>query len=126
MQTDRQTAFRLYNIRLYSLIMYRIARNIEVEFSLTIFTPTVKLISIRQINIHQHEFIGYYKPLALYHFVKLKFIKCYFQVNLSNLFPVNISSYRIAQNFGRRKLWWIWWFIANPPKFYSPKSCEVS
>ena len=23
------------------------------------------------------------------------------------------------------KLWWIWWFIANPPKFYLPKSCQV-
>ena len=34
--------------------------------------------------------------------------------------------YRIAQNFGGRKLWRIWRFIANPPKFYPPKSCEVS
>jgi len=31
--------------------------------------------------------------------------------------------YRIAQNFGGRKLWW---FISNLPKFYLPKSCEVS
>jgi len=37
-----------------------------------------------------------------------------------------LKACRIAQNFGRRKLWWIWQFIANPPKFYPPKSCEVS
>jgi len=36
-----------------------------------------------------------YKPLILYHFVKLKSFKCYFEVNLSNLFPVNISGYTV-------------------------------
>ena len=29
--------------------------------------------------------------------------------------------YRIAQNFGGRKLWRIWRFNANPPKFYPQK-----
>jgi len=28
-------------------------------------------------------------------FVKLKIIECYFEVNLSNLFPVNVSSYMV-------------------------------
>jgi len=30
---------------------------------------------------------------VLYHFVKLKFVKCYFEFDFSNLFPVNISGY---------------------------------
>jgi len=34
---------------------------------------------------------------VLYHFVKSKFVKCYFQVNLSNLFPVNISGYTVVR-----------------------------
>ena len=34
-------------------------------------------------------------------------------------------NYRIAQNFDERKLWQIWWFIADPPKFYLPKSGDV-
>ena len=29
--------------------------------------------------------------------------------------------YRIAQNFGGRKHWRIWWLGANSPKFYLPK-----
>ena len=37
-----------------------------------------------------------------------------------------LYNYRIAQNFGGRKLWRIWRFIANPPKFYPPKRCEIS
>ena len=37
-----------------------------------------------------------------------------------------IIEYCIAQNFGGRKLWWIWCFIANLPKFYPPKSCKAS
>jgi len=49
----------------------------------------------RQINIHQYEFSLYYKLLMLYHFVKLKFVKCYFEVNSSNLFPINISGYMV-------------------------------
>jgi len=49
-----------------------------------------------QINIRQNEFSSYYKLLVLYHFIKLKFIKCYFEVNSSNLFPVNISSYTVS------------------------------
>jgi len=51
-----------------------------------------------QINIHQYEFFRYYKLLALYHFVKLKFVKCYLEANSSNLFPINISSYMVFVN----------------------------
>ena len=39
---------------------------------------------------------------------------------------LNYRRCRIAQNFGGRKLWQIWQFIANPPKFYLPKRCEIS
>ena len=39
---------------------------------------------------------------------------------------ISRKTYRIAQNFSGRKLWQIWRFIANPPKFYPPKSREVS
>jgi len=66
------------------------------------FTPQIKGIHrdtyrIAGNNIiHQYEFSGYYKPLAPYHFVKLKFIKCYFEVNLSNLFLINISDYMVS------------------------------
>jgi len=52
-----------------------------------------------QINIHQYELSGYYKPLALYHFIKLKFPKRYFEVNSSNLFPANISGYTVCTYF---------------------------
>jgi len=31
----------------------------------------------------------------LYHFIKLKFVKWYFEVNLSNSFPVNISGHTV-------------------------------
>jgi len=49
----------------------------------------------RQINIRQYEFSLYYKPLALYHFVKIKIRQMLFEVNSSNLFPVNISGYTV-------------------------------
>jgi len=67
-----------------------------------------------QINIHQYEFFRYYKPLA-YHFIKLKFVK--FEVNSSNLFPVNISGYTVAQNFGGQKLWQI-----HPSRYFGGKN----
>jgi len=50
----------------------------------------------RQINIRQYEFSKYYKPLSLYHFVKLKFAKCFCVVNSLNLYPVNISDYTVV------------------------------
>ena len=38
------------------------------------------------------------------------------------LAPIHsFSSYRIAQNFGSRRHWWIWRLGANSPKFYLPK-----
>jgi len=57
-----------------------------------------------------------YKPL----------LECAVMAAKSLSHKMNVSKYRIAQNFGGRKLWRIWRFIANPPKFYPPKSCEVS
>jgi len=73
----------------YCDMIYRITGNIDVEFNLTFWWSSDQ----RQINIRQYEFSGYYKLLALYHFVKLKFFKCYLEINSSNLFPVNISGY---------------------------------
>ena len=35
-------------------------------------------------------------------------------------FASYVCRYHIAQNFGSRKLWWIWWSSTKPPKFYSP------
>ena len=32
----------------------------------------------------------------------------------------HIAMYRIAQNFGGKKLWRIWYFTTDPPKFYPP------
>ena len=34
---------------------------------------------------------------------------------------IKVSTYRIAQNFGSRKHWWIWRLRVNSPKFYPPK-----
>ena len=51
-----------------------------------IFIPTIKLISVNMNFLDTT-----YKPLVLYHLIKLKFVKCYFEVKSSNLFPINIS-----------------------------------
>jgi len=52
------------------VLIFCIARNIDVEFNLT-FSWSPDQLS------NQYEFSKYYKPLALYHFVKLKFAKCF-------------------------------------------------
>ena len=55
-------------------------------------------------------------------------IRCYL---IDNFFISKLSGayYRTAQNFGRTKLWRIWWTISNPPKFYPPNvvssNCEL-
>ena len=36
------------------------------------------------------------------------------------MWQTHSTCYCIVQNFGRRKHWWIWQFIANLPKFYPP------
>jgi len=77
-------------------MLYHIAGNIDMEFNLTVWRSEQQS---SQINIHQYEFSLYYKPLVLYHFVKLKFVKCYFEVNLSNLFPINISGYTVCYKY---------------------------
>ena len=33
--------------------------------------------------------------------------------------------YHIAENFGGRKLWRIWRFATNSPKFYPPIACNI-
>ena len=33
--------------------------------------------------------------------------------------------YRIVENFGGRKLWRIWRFATNSPKFYPPIACNI-
>ena len=32
---------------------------------------------------------------------------------------------RISENFGREKLWQIWQFAMNSPKFYLPIACNI-
>ena len=36
-----------------------------------------------------------------------------------------LSVHRIAENFGGRKLWQIWRFATNSPKFYPPNACNI-
>ena len=37
---------------------------------------------------------------------------------------INID-YRTAENFGGGKLWRIWRFATNSPKFYPPIACNI-
>jgi len=41
------------------------------------------------------NFLDTIKSLTLIIFIKLKFVKCYFEVNLSNFFLIIISGYKV-------------------------------
>jgi len=74
-------------------IPYSMARNIYVEFNLTFWQS-----QNRQIYIRQYEFSKYYKPLVLYHFIKLKFAKTLLCGSFIKLFPINNSDYTALAN----------------------------
>jgi len=59
-----------------------------------------------------------YKPLVQHHFFKLKFVKCYFEVNSSNLFPVNMYFWLYGINQRYSQAWaWLGIDIVNIHRF---------